>query len=121
MQFVDKEHDLSLAFLHFRDDGFEPLFEFSAEFRACNEGTQVEGEEALVFQAFGNISRRDASRKSFDDGGFSDARLSDEHGIVFRAAAEYLHDAPYLFVASDNRIDFILTRKRGQIATEFFE
>ena len=121
MQFVDKEDDLPFALLHFRDDGFEPLFEFAAEFCTCDEGTQIEGEEPFVFQAFGNVARCDAPGKSFDDRRLSDAGFADEYGIVFRPTAKHLHDAPDLFVASDNRIDFVLTCKGGQIAAEFFK
>ena len=50
-----------------------------------------------------------------------DAGLADEHGIVFGAAGEHLHDAADFVVAADDGVDLALPRQRGEVAAVFFE
>ena len=53
----------------------------------------------------------------FDDGRLADARLANQHRIVFRAPRENLHHAPNFFVAADYRIEFAAAREVGQVAS----
>ena len=59
--------------------------------------------------------------RPFDDGGLADAGLADEHRIVLRAAREHLDHAADLLVAADHRIELVLSREIGEIATVAFE
>ena len=59
--------------------------------------------------------------QAFDDGGFADARLADEHRVVLGAARKHLDHAPDLFVASDHRIELALRGQLRQIAAVFFQ
>ena len=65
--------------LHFLEDGFQALFELAAEFRAGDQRAHVERDDALFFQAFGNVAAHDALGEAFDDGGLADAGLADQH------------------------------------------
>src|SRR6185312_17291566 len=70
---------------------------------------------------FGHVAAHDAPGEPLDDGGFADARLADEHGVVFRAARKDLNHAADLFVASDHRIELALARQLGEVAAVAFE
>ena len=59
--------------------------------------------------------------QAFDDGGFADARLADEHRIVLGAARKHLDHAPDLFVAADHRIQLALGGELREIAPVFFQ
>jgi hypothetical protein len=39
--------------------------------------------------------------QTFDDGGLADAGFADEHGIIFGATRQHLHD-PFSFACSAN-------------------
>src|SRR5262249_12481792 len=94
----------------------ESLLEFAAELRARDERTQIEGDQAFVLQAFGDVAVHDALREALDDGGLADSGLADQDRIVLRAAREHLNDATDLLVAADRRIEFALRRRVGEIA-----
>ena len=63
----------------------------------------------------------DALGESFDDGRFADARLADQHGVVFRPAAKNLNDALDLVVASDERVEFVVGGVVRQVARKLGE
>ncbi len=52
-----------------------------------------------------HIAIGDALRQAFDDRGFADARLADEHRIVLGATAENLNHAVEFVIAADQRIE----------------
>ena len=87
VQLVDEEDDLAVRFFDFFEDGLEAVFKLAAIFCAGEHGAEVERDDALVAQAFGHVAGDDAAREAFDDGGFADAGLADEHRIVLGAAA----------------------------------
>ena len=105
VQLVDEADDLAVRLGDFLEDGLEAVFEFAAELGAGDHRAEVEGDDAFCCAAVGHVAGDDALREAFDDGGFADAGLADEHGIVLGAAAEHLHDAADLFVAADDGVE----------------
>ena len=89
----------------FLEDGLQTIFELAAIFRAGDHGAEIERDHALVLQALGHIACNDALRQTFDDGRLADARLADQHRIVFRAPRQDLDHAADFFIASDDRIE----------------
>ena len=71
-------------------------------------------------QNVGHVAVDDALRQSFDDGGFADARLADQHGIILGAPREDLHHAANFFIAADDRIELAAPRQFGKIAAHIF-
>ena len=63
------------------------------------------GKNALVSKEGRHVRIGNSLRQSFDDGGLSNARLTDQHGIVFRAAAKNLNDAVHFSFAPNQRIE----------------
>ena len=57
----------------------------------------------------------DALRQAFDDGGFADARLADQHRIVLGTAGQDLDDAADFLVAADHRVELAFLRGGRQI------
>ena len=109
------------GFLHLFEHGFEPLFEFAAVFGSGNERAHVQGDQLFVFETLGHVAAHDALRQSFDDGGLADARIADQHGIIFTAPGQHLDDAANFFVAADHRVELALGGKLGEVAAIFAE
>ena len=59
--------------------------------------------------------------QALDDGGLADAGLADEHRVVLGAAGQHLHDALDLALAPDDRVELLLARELGEVATELVE
>ena len=117
VELVDEEdHVLGAAdFVHHRLDA---LLKLTAVFCARDHQGQVERDDFLVAQEFGDIARDDFLRQPFGDRGLADAGLANQHRIVLGAAAENLNDALDFVGASDDRIQFILLGELGEIAAE---
>ena len=81
----------------------------------------VHRDDPLFLQRFRHVAADDAARETFHDRRLADARLADQHRIVFRPAREHLHDAPDFVVAADDRIDLSAPRQLGQIAPIFLQ
>ena len=121
VQLVDEQNDLPFGFGNFLEHGFQAVFEFAAIFRAGHQRRQIQRDHALRAQHFGHVAGNDALRQPFDDGGLADARLADQHGIIFRAPRQNLHDAADFIVAADHRIEFAAPRQFDQVAAVLFE
>src|SRR5579864_4850317 len=116
MQLVDEQHDLALRVGNLLQHGLETLLEFATILRARHQRAEVEPDNALVLQAFGDVTPDDAARQAFDDGGLADAGFTDEHGVVLGAARKYLDDAADLLVAADHRIQLAFTGEVREVA-----
>ena len=120
MQLVD-EDDRVLALHQFLHDGLEPLFKLAAVFRAGHDQGKIQRQNALVGQEGRHVAIGNALRQAFDDGRFADARLADQHGIIFRAAAQNLNDAFEFAFAAHQRIELAFERGLRQVAAELRE
>ncbi|MNI35929.1 hypothetical protein D3C73_899660 [compost metagenome] len=60
-------------------------------------------------------------RQTFDDGGFTHARLADQHRVVFGTTLQHLNGATDLFVTADNRVKLALLGTFGQINSVFLQ
>ncbi len=70
----------------------------------------------LFLQHRRHVAVEHADGEPFDDGGLSDARLADQHGVVFGSPGQHLHRPADLLVATDDRIDLALPGHLDQIA-----
>src|SRR5699024_5251937 len=113
VQLIDKGNNLPVGALDFIEDGLEALFEFAAVFRTSNHRAKVQGQQGFALQGFRHVAGDNAAGKAFDDRGFTDARLTDEHGVILRAARKYLHDAADFLITADNRVNLALTGTGG--------
>src|SRR3546814_6246817 len=59
--------------------------------------------------------------QALDDRRLADAGLTDQHGVVLRAARQHLDDAADLLVAPDHRVDPTLAGRLGEVAPVLLE
>ncbi len=116
VQLVDEENDVAALGLDLGQNGFQPLFELAAIFRASDQRAHVERQKPFVLEGLGDVALDDALRQTFGDGGLADAGLTDQDRIVLGTTREDLDGVPDLFVATDDRIDLALGGHSGEIA-----
>ena len=75
----------------------------------------------LFFRLSGTSPLTMRCAKPFDNGGFADAGIADQHGIVFAAPGEHLDHAANLFVAADHRVELALGGELGEVAAVLAE
>src|SRR5690625_1762194 len=102
---VDEGVDLAVGGLDLVQHRLEAFFEFAAVFRPGDHRAQVEGDEALALEGFGNVAVNNSLGEPFDDRGLPHAGIPDEYGVVLRAAREHLHDPADFGVPADDRVD----------------
>src|SRR6185312_6408828 len=78
-------------------------------------------QDALALQAFRYLTIDDPLRQAFHDRGLANTRLTDQNGIVLRAALQNLHRAPDLIVTADHRIQLTGGGTGSQIDGVFLE
>ena len=121
VHFVNKKNYLAFRAFDFFHDRLEPLLEFAAVFGPRDEEPQVELDDFLAPQRFGDIGRCDTLCKPFGHGGLADAGLADEYRIVLGAARKNLYHARDLGIAPDDGVELILACALGKRACEFRE
>ena len=83
VQLVDEQNDMSLRVFNLFQNGFETIFKLAAILRTREHRAEIECDESLVTQCLRHVAGDDALRQTLDDCGFADARLADQHRIVF--------------------------------------
>ncbi len=121
MQLVDKQHDRSGRILDFPQDRLEAVFELPAIFGSGEHGAEIEGDHLLFLERVGNIPGDDPLGESFNDRGFADSRLPDQHRVVFGAPRQDLHHPADLIVPADHRIELAAAGSVSQVARIAFQ
>jgi hypothetical protein len=117
---VDEDDDVAAGADLLRDL-LQALLEVTAVTASSDERTEVERVELLVFQRLGNIALDDRLGEALDDGRLADAGFADQHGVVLGTTREDLHDPLDLFLAPDDRVELVVARGLGEVATELVE
>src|SRR5262249_29675773 len=99
-----------LGSAHLIHDSLDAFLELAAVFRAGNHHRQIEHHDAPVAQQFWHVAVHDELSKSFDDGGFADARFTKQHRVVFGSPAQDLNIAFNLIGAPNDGVELALTR-----------
>ena len=120
MDFVDEQYHVA-CFFHGVERRLESFLKFAAIFRAGNDTCHIEGEYFFPFQRVGHLIVDDLQRKPFGYRRFSDARLADKYGIVFRPSAKNL-DYPFDFlIPTDDGIELVFFRLLRKVDSETFQ
>ena len=112
MKLIDKEEN-SLQLANFFHHRLDSLLKLTAILCARDHEGEIQGDDLLVAQNFGDVSGSDFLCEPFDDGGFSDTCFPDQHGIVFGAATKNLNDAFDLIFTANNGIHFPFAGQLG--------
>ena len=121
VKLVNEEDDLPLGGGDLLEEGLQAVLELTAELGTRHHRSDVHGDDPLVLERLGNIPADDPPGQTLDDGGLSDARFTDQDGVVLGAAGEDLHGAADLLVAADDRVDLPLAGHLGEVAAVFLK
>ena len=75
MNLINKEYDVTrfCNLIYYR---FNSFLKVTAVFGACHHSRKVKGENALVFENIRHVARGYFLRQTFNNGGFTNARLA---------------------------------------------
>ena len=120
VQFVDEKNDIlgPANFVHHRLNG---LLELAAVLGACNHQSEVQSDDALIAEEFGNIAFGDFLSQTFDNGGLAHACLAEQHRVVLGPAAEDLNDALDFALPTNDGIHFAFAGDFGEVAAKRLE
>ena len=109
MNFVDKQN----YFTVFRYEiyrVFQPLLKIAAIFRACKQSRQIKRKHRLSLQQRRDVSVYYRFGKSVHNRRLANARLPNQHRIVFGAAGQNLNYPFYFLLPADDRVKFVFPR-----------
>ena len=121
MQLVDEQDDAPLGLFDLGQHSLQPLLKLAAVLCARDERAHIQRENGLVLQAFGHVARDDPLRQPLGDRRFADARLTDEHGVVFRFAGQDADDVSDLLVTPDHRVHFLRAGAGNEVRAVLFQ
>ena len=118
---IDEEQNAPFRLFHLFEDCLQTFLELAAVLGARNERAHIEREERLVLEPFGDVPLDDTLSEPFGDRRLADARLADEHGVIFGLAREDADDVPDLLVPADDGFELVLAGELCQIGAVLFE
>ena len=121
VQFINEQNDVARGRLDLAQDRLEPVFELAAILRAGDQCAEVEGYDAAALERLGHVGLHDPQGQALGDRRLAHARLTDEHGIVLRAAREHLDHAADFGIAADHGIELALAGPLREVDAVFFE
>ncbi|MNT53968.1 hypothetical protein D3C72_1910920 [compost metagenome] len=74
-----------------------------------------------MLQPFGNFAVDNTLSQAFNDGGFTDTRLTNQYRVVFGTALQHLNGAADLFITANHRVKLALFRTLSEIDSVFFQ
>ena len=118
---VDEGDHLAVRLGDLLEHGLQAFLELTAVLRAGQHRRQVQGDDPLVLEAFGDVAFDDAPGQAFDDRRLADTGFADEDRVVLRAPAEDLDGAADLVVAADDGVELALGGDLGQVTAVLLE
>ena len=117
VELIDEQDDLALGLLHFLEHGLQAVLELAAVLGAGDQCAHVELDEVAVAQRARHVAGHDTLGDTLDDSRFTDARLTDEHGVVLGATGQDLDGTADLVGTTDDRIEFAGAGQIADVAT----
>ncbi len=121
VSFVNEKNDGRGRGFNFFNEALEAIFEFTFDAGAGLQEREIERTDGDILQRRWNVTGSDAQSKTFDNGGFADARFTGEDGIVLTAAREDVNDLANLVIAAEDGVNFASFGVRGQINGELIQ
>ncbi len=116
VQLVDEGDDLAFGVRDLLQHRLQALLELPAVLRARHHRSEVEGDDPLVLQPFGDVAFDDASGESLDYRRLAHPGLADQDRVVLGAPRQDLHQATDLVVAPDDRVELALPGEVREVA-----
>ena len=121
MELINKQYDLSFAFLYFFQNGFQPFLELASVFGARHQSPHIQSKDLLIFQSVRNISLNDPLGQSLNGCSLTYSRLADEHRIILGLSGQYTDHVSDLTVTADHRIQLLFPCLFHQILPVFIQ
>ena len=121
MKLIDEQNNPAIAGFNIVQNSLQAFLKFATEFCAGDQCAHIEREDGTVFQAVRHIAANDTLGETLSDGSFANARLTDQHRIVFRFTRKNANCIADFRITANYRIKLVLTGKLDQILTIFFE
>ena len=121
MQLIDEQQNLPFGACISLRTAFNRSSNSPRNFAPATSDPMSSAMTFLVFSPSGTSPLTMRMRQPFDNGGFSDARFTDEHRIVLGSAGQDLNHTPDFFVATDDGIQLALPGQSSQVAAIFFQ
>ena len=121
VELIDEQNNLSLALLHFLQNGFQTLLKLAPVFRSRDQGAHIQGKQLPVFQSFRHIAPDDPLGQAFHHGGFAHAGFTDQHRVVLRLSGQNHDHVADLAVTADHRVQLLLSGPLHQVIAVFFQ
>ena len=120
VQLINKEYDISRLGDLF-NGGFDTFLKISSVLCTGDHARKIQRDYSLVPESFRDFARGNLECQPLGDSSLADTRLTDEAGVILRAAAEYLYDTLNLFLSADDGIYSAARRHSGQVSSELIE
>ena len=117
VELIDEQDDLAFGFLNLLEHGLQAVLELAAVLGAGDQRAHVELDEVAVAQGARHVAGHDTLGDALDDGRFTDARLTDEHGVVLGATGQDLDSAANLIGTADDRVELAGAGQVADVAT----
>ena len=114
MKLIQEQKHVS-GFRHLADHLLDPFLKFSPVFASCDHSGKVQGKNPFVLHGIRHVSFHNPAGKPFHNGGFSDAGLSHQAGIILRPSGQDLDHTADLFLSAHNRIQLPCGSQSGHI------
>ena len=111
------EDDLALALLHLIQDALQTLLELAAVLCAGHQSTPVQAEHGAVFQVLRHIAPDDTLGQTLGDGSLTDARLTDEAGVVLRLTGQDADDISNFLITANDGVQLLLAGQVNEVLT----
>ena len=98
---------------------FQPLLKIAPVLGARHQACHIQRQQPPPLQRSGHLPGGNAQRQTLSQRRFAHARLADQTGVVFLAAAQDLHHAVQLRFPAEHRVQLPFGGAAGQIAAIF--
>src|SRR5690606_36818010 len=92
VELVEEGDDLALGGGDLLENGLEPLLELPPVLGSGDHGPEIEGDDPLVLQTFGDVPGGNPAGEPLDVRGLAHSGLTDQHGVVLGAPGKNLDD-----------------------------
>ena len=118
MELVDEQDGSAVPHQLFQQV-FQPLLKIAPVFGARHQAGHIQRQQPPPLQRSGYLPGGNAQRQTFGQRRFANARLPDQAGVVFLAAAQDFHHAVKLRFPAEHRVQLPLGGAAGQVAAIF--
>ena len=118
MDLINKQDGAAVT-VKLLQQAFEALLKITAVFCTCHHGCHIQRQKPLAAQRRGDLPGGNFLRQRLRQGAFANARLAQQAGVVFLAAAQNFNHTRKLVVPAQHRVQPPVLRKAGQVAPVF--